>query len=98
MAEALRAGVEQGEAMTTQAYANNPKAARWGTPMDRYWETFYTVPDHRKQTKSEREIEQLLAKIGRSPRSSNSTHQNYINDWQAFLKSIDKRADVLELY
>ena len=96
--EALRAGVEQGEAMTTQAYANNPKAARWGTPMDRYWETFYTVPDHRKQTKSEREIEQLLAKIGRSPRSSNSTHQNYINDWQAFLKSIDKRADVLELY
>lgn len=96
--EALRAGVEQGEIMTTQAYANNPKAARWGAPMKRYWETFYTVPDPRKQTRSEREIEELLAKIGRSPRSSNSTHQNYINDWQAFLTSIDKRTDILELY
>lgn len=97
-AEALRAGVEQGEAMTTRAYANNPKAARWGAPMERYWETFYTVPDPRKQTRSEREVEKLLAQIGRSPRRSNSTHQNYINDWQAFLKSIDKRANILELY
>lgn len=96
--EAIQAGVKQGEIMTMRAYANNPKATRWGTPMDRYWETFYTVPDPRKQTESEREIAQLLAQIGRSPRSSNSTHQNYINDWQSFLKSIDKRADVLELY
>ena len=93
--EAIRAGVEQGEIMTTQAYANNPKAVRWGAPMARYWKTFYTATDPGKQTRSEREIEQLLAQIGRSPRSSNSTHQNYINDWQNFLVSIRFEPDVV---
>lgn len=89
-AEAIRAGVAHGETATAQAYAKNPAVARWGTSMEQYWENFYTVPDHEELTQSDRQIEQLLAKIGRSPRNSNSTHQNYINDWQNFLLSIDK--------
>lgn len=89
-AEAIRAGVAHGETATARAYAKNPKAIRWGTPMEKYWKTFYTVPSLEKQTQSDRQIEQLLAKIGRSPRSSNSTHHNYINDWQIFLADINK--------
>ena len=66
--------------------------------MDQYWETFYTVPRLENQTASEQQIEQMLAMIGRSPRRSNSTHQNYINDWQDFLTSINPKANALFQY
>ena len=84
-AEAIRAGVTTGEAATAQAYERNPKAARWGQSMEQYWKTFYTVP-------KEQQIEQMLSRIGRSPRRSNSTHQNYINDWKYFLVRIGGKA------
>lgn len=89
-AEAIRAGVTCGEAATAQAHAKNPKAVRWGMPMERYWGTFYTVPAPRKQTLSDLQIQRMLAQIGRSPSRSNSPHQNYINDWQRFLVSVDR--------
>lgn len=95
-AEAIRSGVTQGEMATAQAYAKKPAAARWGAPMEQYWETFYTVFDLEKQTQSEQQIGRLLAKIGRSPRNSNSTYQNYINDWKNFLASIDKNTNALD--
>lgn len=91
-AEAIRAGVTTGEAATAQAYARNPEAARWGQSMEQYWKTFYTVPNLGIQTPKEQQIAQMLARIGRSPRRSNSTHQNYINDWQYFLVHIREKA------
>lgn len=91
-AEAIRAGVTTGEAATAQAYARNPEAARWGQSMEQYWKTFYTVPNLGVQTPKEQQIAQMLARIGRSPRRSNSTHQNYINDWQYFLVHIGEKA------
>ena len=91
-AEAIRAGVTTGEAATAQAYARNPEAARWGQSMEQYWKTFYTVPNLGVQTPKEQQIAQMLARIGRSPRRSNSTHQNYINDWQYFLVHIREKA------
>ena len=91
-AEAVRAGVTHGKAATAEAYVKKPDATRWGESMDRYWETFYTVPNLENQTASEQQIEQMLAMIGRSPRRSNSTHQNYINDWQDFLTNISQTA------
>lgn len=91
-AEAIRAGVTTGEAATAQAYARNPEAARWGQSMEQYWKTFYTVPNLGTQTPKEQQIAQMLARIGRSPRRSNSTHQNYINDWQYFLVHIREKA------
>lgn len=91
-AEAIRAGVTHGKAATAEAYVKKPDATRWGESMDRYWETFYTVPNLENQTASEQQIEQMLAMIGRSPRRSNSTHQNYINDWQDFLTNISQTA------
>ena len=97
-AEAIRAGVTHGKAATAKAYAKNPDAARWGKSMDQYWETFYTVPRLENQTASEQQIEQMLAMIGRSPRRSNSTHQNYINDWQDFLTSINPKANAIFQY
>lgn len=90
-AEAIRAGVTIGEAATAQA-ARNPEAARWGQSMEQYWKTFYTVPNLGIQTPKEQQIAQMLARIGRSPRRSNSTHQNYINDWQYFLVHIREKA------
>ena len=97
-AEAIRAGVTHGKAATAKAYAKNPDAARWGKSMDQYWETFYTIPRLENQTASEQQIEQMLAMIGRSPRRSNSTHQNYINDWQDFLTSINPKANAIFQY
>lgn len=91
-AEAIRAGVTTGKAATTQAYIRNPEATRWGESMEQYWKTFYTVPNLGSQTPKEQQIEQMLAIIGRSPRRSNSTHQNYINDWQLFLVRIGGKA------
>lgn len=91
-AEAIRAGVTTGEAATAQAYARNPEAARWGQSMEQYWKTFYTVPNLGVQTPKEQQIAQMLARIGRSPRRSNSTHQNYINDWKYFLVHIGEKA------
>ena len=88
-AEAIRAGVALGKMATARAYAKNP-AARWGKSMEQYWETFYTTPPLQKQTQADQQIEQLLAKIGCSPRRSNSTYQNYINDWQSVLAVIAK--------
>ena len=58
--------------------------------MEQYWEAFYTTPPLQKQTQADQQIEQLLAKIGCSPRRSNSTYQNYINDWQSFIAVIAK--------
>lgn len=95
-AEAIQAGVAHGKTVTAQAYAKKPEATRWGTFMEQYWETFYTAPNLGDQTQSERQIEQLLAKIGRSPRNSRSAYQNYINDWQSFLVCIDKNTDTLD--
>lgn len=89
-AEAIRAGVARGKIATAQAYSNNPESIRWGTPMEQYWQTFYDVPDPEKQSPSARQIERLLAQIGRSPQISSFPHQNYINDWQNFLVSIGK--------
>lgn len=89
-AEAIRAGVTYGRAATTKAYAKNPDATRWGESMDQYWETFYTEPNLENLTESEQQIEQMLAMIGRSPRRSNSTYQNYINDWRNYLSVIQK--------
>lgn len=89
-AEAIRAGVAKGEIVTAQAYTRNPSAARWGKSMEQYWRTFYTAPNLENQTPTERQIEQMLAKIGRSPRRNNSTYQNYINDWLYFLVCIEK--------
>lgn len=94
-ADAIRAGVTKGETTTAQAYKRNPKAARWGEPMAQYWTTFYTAPNLENQTPTERQIEQMLAKIGRTPRRNNSTHQNYINDWQCFLVRIGKQAGIM---
>ena len=94
-AEAIRAGVTCGEAATAQAYLKNPNAARWGDPMDRYWKTFYVAPSLENQTAAEQQIEQILAMIGRSPRRSNSTHQNYINDWKNFLVTVDQKGKVI---
>lgn len=89
-AEAICAGVTKGKMATAQAYTRSPSAARWGKPMEQYWRTFYTAPSLENQTPTERQIEQMLAQIGRSPRRNNSTHQNYINDWLYFLVSIGK--------
>ena len=94
-AEAIRAGVTTGEVATAQAYAKNPEAARWGQSMEEYWRTFYTAPNLENQTATERQIEQMLAKIGRSPRKSNSTYQNYINDWRYFLVNIAKKSGTM---
>ena len=87
-AEAIRAGVTHGKAATAKAYAKDPDATRWGKSMDQYWETFYTVPRLENQTASEQQIEQMLAMIGRSSRRSNSTYQNYRNDWGKFVSII----------
>ena len=58
--------------------------------MNRYWKRFYVVPAPKNKTPSERQIEKMLARIGRSPHKSNSTYQNYINEWEIFLKGIEK--------
>ena len=63
--------------------------------MDRYWKTFYIAPSLENQTAAEQQIEQILAMIGRSPRRSNSTHQNYINDWKNFLVTVDQKGKVI---
>lgn len=90
VAEAIRAGVSYGEVATTQAHKENPKASRWGRAMNRYWKKFYVVPDTKNKTPSERQIEKMLVRIGHSPHKSNSTYQNYINEWRIFLKRIEK--------
>lgn len=41
-------------------------------------------------TQSERQIEKMLAQMGRFSHKSNSTYQNYINEWKIFLKRIEK--------
>ncbi len=90
VAKAIRAGVSYGEVATTQAHKENPKASRWGRAMNRYWKKFYVVPDTKNKTPSERQIEKMLVRIGHSPHKSNSTYQNYINEWRIFLKRIEK--------
>lgn len=90
VAEAIRAGVSYGEVVTAQAHKENPKVSRWGRSMNRYWKRFYVVPAPKNKTPSERQIEKMLARIDRSPHKSNSTYQNYINEWEIFLKGIEK--------
>lgn len=89
VAEAIRAGVSYGEAVTAQAHKENPKASRWGISMNRYWKKFYVVPVAKKMTQPERQIEKMLAQMGRFSHKSNSTYQNYINEWKIFLKRIE---------
>ena len=67
VAEAIRAGVSYGEVVTAQAHKENPKVSRWGRSMNRYWKRFYVVPAPKNKTPSERQIEKMLARIGRSP-------------------------------
>lgn len=87
-AEAIRAGANYGQTVTSQAHTQNPTVARWGMSMKQYWKDFYTTPTTKETTPLDQRIEKLLAQIGQSSGRNNSTYQNYVNSWCDFMSSI----------
>ena len=87
-AGAIRAGVSYGQTATAQAAARNPNALRWGMGIEYYWKDFYTTPEGREPSLLDKQVDALLAQIGRTSDRGSSTYQKYVNDWHSFINSI----------
>jgi hypothetical protein len=87
-AEAIRAGAAYGQKLTTQATAKNPNALRWGVVIDDYWKNFYKAPDFGETTPLDRQVEKLMAQIGKTSSRNSSTYQKYVDSWQSFLTAL----------
>lgn len=88
-AEAIRTGASYGQKVTAQATAKNPNALRWGVVVDDYWKNFYKAPTVGEATRLERQVDKLMAQIGKPSNRNNSTYQKYVNNWSEFLASIN---------
>lgn len=90
-AEAIRVGAAYGQKLTMQATAKNPNALRWGVSIDDYWKNFYSAPDFGETTPLERQVEKLMAQVGKTSSRNKSSYQKYMDSWQSFLAALGGR-------
>jgi hypothetical protein len=87
-AAAIRAGASYGQTATAQAGAANPNVQRWGISMQTFWKNFFTTPTLEIGS-AQWKAAQMLAQQGQIASWTNSTYQNYVNDWRDFLVGLD---------
>jgi len=85
--QAIRAGAEWGRHILAKEMERHPETLPREKAMDEYLNNFYTVPKHRELSPLEQKVQRMLSQVGQS-RTSNSTYQNYVNDWRGFLTVI----------
>jgi hypothetical protein len=85
---ALRAGAAYGQTATAKAGTANPDVQRWGVSMQTFWENFFTTPTFETGS-AQWKAAQTLTQLGQTAKWTNSTYQNYVNDWRDFLVNLD---------
>jgi hypothetical protein len=91
---ALRAGVAYGQTATAKASTANPDVQRWGISTQTFWSNFFTTPTFETGS-AQWKAAQTLTQLGQTAKWTNSTYQNYVNDWRDFLVSLDGQGSYL---